>query len=177
MNRSAPPLLAAAIAGRLSLAVPQATTAEAASRAKSKPMSEILEASPAGDWRPAGSGEHASTWRSPAGRVVIELAPEFAPLHADRTSARWCARSISTAWRSSARTTTTWCSGAIPRRTRQEGQAARHAPGPARLEYTAPIAPDKHFTRLPDADGYAPEVGFSNGFPVGHDPKAGAEPG
>jgi len=40
-------------------------------------------------------------------------------------------------------------------------------------EYTAPISADKHFTRLPDFDGYAPEVGFSDGFPVGHDPKSG----
>ena len=32
---------------------------------------------------------------------------------------------------------------------------------------------DVPFTRLPDADGYAPEAGFSNGFPAGRDPKSG----
>jgi peptidylprolyl isomerase len=30
---------------------------------------------------------------------------------------------------------------------------------------------DKHFVRLPDADGYAPQVGHSNGFPAARDPK------
>ncbi|HEY5799319.1 MAG TPA: peptidylprolyl isomerase, partial [Burkholderiaceae bacterium] len=40
-------------------------------------------------------------------------------------------------------------------------------------EFTVPMTNDKHFVRLPDVDGYAPQVGFSNGFPVGRDPKAG----
>jgi len=29
------------------------------------------------------------------------------------------------------------------------------------------------FTRLPDADGYAPEVGFSGAFPAARDPRTG----
>ncbi len=33
-----------------------------------------------------------------------------------------------------------------------------------------PWTPALPFTRLPDVDGYAPAVGFSNGFPVGGDP-------
>jgi peptidylprolyl isomerase len=35
------------------------------------------------------------------------------------------------------------------------------------------MARDLPFTRLPDGDVYAPEVGFSNGLPVARDPKAG----
>jgi peptidylprolyl isomerase len=33
-------------------------------------------------------------------------------------------------------------------------------------EFTRSIDPKLPFTRLPDVDGYAPEVGFSNSFPV-----------
>jgi peptidylprolyl isomerase len=36
-----------------------------------------------------------------------------------------------------------------------------------------PITPALPFVRLPDADGYAPEVGFSEGFPAARDPVAG----
>jgi peptidylprolyl isomerase len=35
------------------------------------------------------------------------------------------------------------------------------------------LANDTHFTRMPDRDGYAPQVGHSNGFPAARDPKAG----
>ncbi len=40
-------------------------------------------------------------------------------------------------------------------------------------EFTVPLKNDTSFTRLPDRDGYAAQVGHSNGFPVGHDPKTG----
>src|SRR5690606_1363251 len=43
------------------------------------------------------------------------------------------------------------------------------------LPYTTPFRSSEGlaFDRLPDADGYAPEVGFSNGFPTGRDPASG----
>ena len=37
-------------------------------------------------------------------------------------------------------------------------------------EFTVAWTPALPFTRLPDVDGYAPAVGFSDGFPVGGDP-------
>jgi peptidylprolyl isomerase len=40
-------------------------------------------------------------------------------------------------------------------------------------EFTVPLHPALPFTRLPDPDGYAPEVGFSQGFPAARDPAAG----
>ena len=40
-------------------------------------------------------------------------------------------------------------------------------------EFTVPMKNDRHFTRLPDRDGYAPQVGHSNGFPSARDPKTG----
>ena len=38
-------------------------------------------------------------------------------------------------------------------------------------EYTRPLDNKLAFTRLPDIDGYAPQVGFSNGFPAARNPK------
>jgi peptidylprolyl isomerase len=40
-------------------------------------------------------------------------------------------------------------------------------------EFVRDMAPNLPFTRLPDGDVYAPEVGFSEGFPVARDPKSG----
>jgi cyclophilin family peptidyl-prolyl cis-trans isomerase len=40
-------------------------------------------------------------------------------------------------------------------------------------EFSIPLKNDKQFTRLPDKDGYAPQVGHSNGFPSARDPKSG----
>ena len=40
-------------------------------------------------------------------------------------------------------------------------------------EFDRPLDAKIPFTRLPDGDAYAPEVGFSNGFPVASDPKTG----
>jgi hypothetical protein len=83
---------------------------------------------------------------------------------------------ISTAWPSCARRTTSWCSGATrtTRTTRPAPVKARKRP--LKAEFTVPMKNDKHFTRLRDVDGYAPQVGHSNGFPVARDPKTG-EPG
>jgi peptidylprolyl isomerase len=40
-------------------------------------------------------------------------------------------------------------------------------------EFTVPMKNDTSFTRLPDRDVYAPQVGHSNGFPSARDPKSG----
>jgi peptidylprolyl isomerase len=47
------------------------------------------------------------------------------------------------------------------------------AEGKLKAEFSRPLGADLPFTVLPDRDGYAPEVGFSNGFPAARDPKAG----
>jgi peptidylprolyl isomerase len=172
-----PALLLAVLAGAISLAFAsdKAPTAEAAKPAKSKPMSEILEASPAGDWRPLDL-QNTYYLEIPAGRVVMELAPDFAPLHADniRTLVREKYFDGLAIIRSHDNYVVQW---GDPNDDDEDKTKKPKSLGTAKTslasEYTAPIAADKHFTRLPDADGYAPEVGFSNGFPVGHDPKSG----
>jgi len=40
-------------------------------------------------------------------------------------------------------------------------------------EFTVPLSNDRQFTRMRDVDGFAPQIGHSNGFPAGRDPKAG----
>jgi peptidylprolyl isomerase len=106
------------------------------------------------------------------GRVVMELAPDFAPLHAQniRTLVREKYFDGLAIIRSHDNYVVQW---GDPEEDEKKAKSLGTAKTSLASEYTAPIAADKHFTRLPDADGYAPEVGFSEGFPVGHDPKTG----
>jgi len=171
MNALRISLLAAALAAAAStLAVAAAQDATEAP-AKTKPMADILAASPKSDWRPLDP-ENTLYMELPAGRVVIELAPAFAPLHAQniRTLVREKYFDGLAIIRSQDNYVVQWGDA-------EEDEAKAKPLGSAKAklasEYTAPITWDKHFTRLPDHDGYAPEVGFSNGFPVGHDPKLG----
>jgi peptidylprolyl isomerase len=172
-------LLAAAIAAATSLATKPVAAAEAAkpaaapaaTPAKTKPMSEILEASPASDWR-RPDPENTLYMEIPGGRVVMELAPAFAPLHYDNIRKLVREHYFDGLWiiRSQDNWVVQW---GDPEEDEAKATPLGSAQKKLASEYTAPIAADKHFTRLPDPDGYAPEVGFSEGFPVGHDPNTG----
>ena len=106
----------------------------------------------------------------PGGRVVIELAPDFAPRHV--ANIRALARA---GWfdgggviRSQDNYVAQWAT-----RSPAEGDEAPSmltAPLAAEFEVSAG---DLRFTPLPDRDVYAEEVGFVDGFPVGRDPAAG----
>ena len=48
-----------------------------------------------------------------------------------------------------------------------------HAKRTLPAEFEQPLDPKLPFTRLPDGDVYASEVGFSGGFPVARDPRTG----
>ena len=129
-------------------------------------MTEVLGASVAADWRPLDP-ESTLYLQLATGRVVIELAPAFAPLHAAnlRALAREHYFDGLAVLRSQDNYVVQW---GDPDGKRPLGKAAATlAP-----EFTVPVR-GLPFTRLPDADGYAPEVGFSNGFPVGRDPRSG----
>jgi peptidylprolyl isomerase len=130
-------------------------------------MAEVLAASQSSDWRKPDA-ENTLYLDLDAGRVVIELAPRFAPEHA--VNIRRLARQG-------------YFDGLATIRSQdnfvvQWGDAeGKRSLGAARAtlppEFTVPLRPDLPFTRLPDPDGYAPEVGFSGGFPAARDPKAG----
>jgi peptidylprolyl isomerase len=139
---------------------------------KRKSAKEIIDAAPASAWRDL---DPANTlyMELPTGRVIIELAPGFAPEHVAniKTMARggfWDGLSI---YRSQDNFVV------------QFGDAdgddkAKAKPFPAGTKQHLPAEftrSDKgvHFDRLPDVDGWAPQVGFVDGMPAAHDPKTG----
>ena len=155
------PLLAAL------LAVAGPTSADTS---KPKSMQELLDASRPSDWR-ALDPANALYLELPAGRVVIELAPGFAPAHVAniRTLAHegyWDGLSIN---RSQDNFVVQWGDPA-------EEDGARKPLGGARAQLPAEFsrgAKGLPFDRLPDVDGWAPQVGFSGGFPAARDPRTG----
>jgi len=51
-------------------------------------------------------------------------------------------------------------------------RALKTAKATLKAEFTVPMKNDTAFTQLPERDGYAPQVGHSNGFPSARDPKS-----
>ena len=134
-----------------------------------KTLAELLAASPAGDWRRLDP-QRVLYMELAAGRVVIELAPDFAPRHVDniRILARAGYFDGLAIVRAQDNYVVQW---ADPEEKRPLGDAKKTlAP-----EFTRPIAGSPPFTRLPDRDTYAPQAGFAAGFPVARDPGSGRE--
>ncbi len=158
------------------LAVPAVNAADskpAAKPAAPPTMAEVLKASKPSDWRPLDP-QNTVYLELPTGRVVIELAPAFAPNHAQNIRALVREGYFDGLFviRSQDNYVAQWGdpSGDDPK-ARPKPIRTGKATVPA--EFTAAISADIPFTRLPDRDGYAPEAGFSNGFHVARDPKGG----
>nr|WP_235893551.1 peptidylprolyl isomerase [Lysobacter lacus] len=134
-------------------------------------MQEIIDASTPGDWRRPDPRDTLYMDLADGHRVVIELAPAFAPQHVAqvRTLARegyWNGLAI---MRSQDNFVVQWGDPEEDATKKKSiGSAKEHLPA----EFTF-AAKDARWTRLPDADGWAPQVGFVNGVPAGHDAKAG----
>jgi peptidylprolyl isomerase len=166
---------AAAHLSRLALAVALAATCATAfagddaakDAAKPKTTKELLDASSPSDWRTPDPG-NVLYMQVPAGRVVIELAPRFAPEHVAniRTLAHehyWDGLSI---YRSQDNFVVQFGDPTEDAAQRKPiGSAKAHLPA----EFTR-AATGLPFDGLPDSDGWAPEVGFSEGFPAARDP-------
>lgn len=135
--------------------------------AKPRTMAEIIAASGPADWRRIDEA-NAIYVELESGRVIIELAPAFAPRHVANIKALARERYYDGVWivRSQDNYVVQW---ADPDGTRGIKTGKRTLPA----EFTRAMAPDLAFTRLPDADGYAPQVGFSNSFPAARDAAAG----
>jgi peptidylprolyl isomerase len=132
----------------------------------SQAFADILKSSAASEWR---QPDPANTLYMDlaAGRVIIELAPQFAPLHAQniRALVREGYFDGLAILRVQDNYVTQWgdADGMRPIRT-----AARTlAP-----EFTLSPADKLAFTVLADGDVYAPEVGFVGGFPAARDRKS-----
>lgn len=137
-----------------------------AAAAKAAPsLAEILAKSPAGDWRPLDN-DNLIYMDLPKGRVVIELAPEFAPNHVANIKALVRAGyfDASAVVREQDNYVAQW---AAP-----EGRAVSGGAKDAlKAEFDRPIGKEG-FVPLPDPDTYAPKVGFAGDFPAARDPKA-----
>lgn len=134
---------------------------------KAKSFTEILASSQPSDWRPLDP-DNTLYLELASGRVVIELAPTFAPRHAAnlKTLVREKYFDGLAFVRSQDNYVVQWADP-VEVGGRSLGTAAASLPP----EFTTPWTPNLPFTRLADRDGYAPQVGFSQGFPVGRDPK------
>lgn len=156
----------------LSLAVAAPASAQDASKAKPRSAKEIIDAAPASAWRTL---DPANTlyMELASGRVIIELAPGFAPEHVANIKAMakggfWDGLSI---YR-------TQDNFVVQFGDADADDKAKAKPLPAGTRQHLPA----EFTRatdgvafdlLPDVDGWAPQVGFIDGFPTAGDPKAG----
>jgi peptidylprolyl isomerase len=133
-------------------------------------MAEILDGSPAAAWRPLDP-ERTLQLELPAGRVVIELAPAFAPNHVAniRALAREGYYDGLAIVRVQDGFVAQWGDPEAGEPAARGMAAGRRTLGP---EFERP-ATGLSFWRLPDGDVYAPEVGFTEGFPAARDPATG----
>ena len=156
-------------AGPIALAVVMLTAPPLLAEPAAPPrtMAEVLAASVPADWRPLDP-QDTLYLQLASGRVVIELAPAFAPGHVAnlKTLVRQKYFDGLAIVRSQDNFVVQWGDAEGKR---SLGEARATLPP----EFTVPLRPDLPFTRLPDPDGFAAEVGFSGGFPAARDPKAG----
>jgi cyclophilin family peptidyl-prolyl cis-trans isomerase len=163
--------LAMATAAAALLACNLAAAAEAKDPPSKPSVSDVVKMSKPSDWRPLDP-ENTLYMEIPSGRVVIEMAPAFAPNHVQNIKV--LVREHYFDGLAINRVQDNWVvQWGDPDEETDHPRPVKNAKATLKAEFTAPIQNDKHFTRLADRDGYAPQVGHSNGFPVGHDPKKG----
>lgn len=129
---------------------------------------EILAGAPADAWQPLDS-EQTLYLDLPQGRVVIRLAEQWAPNTVANIKTLVRARYFD--------------GGAIIRSQENyvvqwgwpEGEAPAMEAARRRIEpeFDRALSPELPFVRLPDPDSYAPETGFSDGWPVARDQRLG----
>jgi cyclophilin family peptidyl-prolyl cis-trans isomerase len=128
-------------------------------------MADILKNSKASDWRELNP-ENTFYVELEKGRVVIELAPQFAPNHVNNIRAL-----VKEGYfdglaivRSQDNYVAQWAD--------MDGtREVKTAKLKLDAEFTVKYGKNFPFMQLSDADGYAPQVGFSNSFAAGRDPK------
>jgi peptidylprolyl isomerase len=130
--------------------------------------SDTIKAAPAAAWREVDPENLLVVELKEGGRVVIELAPAFAPVHV--ANVRAFARGG-------------WWNGSSVYRV-QDNYVAQWGNNEAKVPYPAGVLakPPAEYSRplaglsvrpLGYPDSYAPRAGHSGGWPVGYDPKAG----
>jgi cyclophilin family peptidyl-prolyl cis-trans isomerase len=146
-----------------------AASVGAADLAPRATVADIVKASAPSDWRPLDP-DNTLYMELPGGRVVIELAPDFAPntIANIRALAREQYYDGLAIIRSQDNYVVQWGDP-----DEDHPRPPKKARAKVAAEFTVPLANDKRFVPMAEKDGYAPQVGHSNGFPVGRDPQAG----
>jgi peptidylprolyl isomerase len=133
-----------------------------------KPLTsaDVLAASTPADWRPLDP-QSTLYMELPAGRVIIELAPQFAPHYVANVEA--LAREGYFNGLSVERVQDNY----VVQWGDPEGKKPIHAAQRTLAAEFERSSRGLSFMPLAETDTYAPEVGFSDGFPVALDPKLG----
>jgi peptidylprolyl isomerase len=154
----------------LEAGVLSAQTPTPAAVPKGPTTDSVLAAATASDWR-ALDPENTLYLELASGRVVIEIAPAFAPNHAANVRAlvREGYFDGLTINRVQDNYVAQWGDANEGKDKRAIKQAKATLPG----EFDRAIGPEIPFTPSPDGDIYAAEAGWSLGFPVARDPKSG----
>lgn len=161
--RAQPAIVAVLAAGFVLAFVGAGRAAGAAEKPKTPAVADIIAAAKPAEWREL---DPANTLYLdlPGGRVILELAPAFAPLHV---------ANIRTLVRGG------YFDGLAVIRLQDNFVAQIGDPDDRRLpagaqeklppEYTVPLDVATPFNAIPDRDGYAPSVGFSLSMPAARD--------
>jgi peptidylprolyl isomerase len=156
----------------LAAEAPGGVWAEQPSTASEVPATtaSVLAAATNADWRPLDP-EHTIYLELDAGRIVIELSPEFAPAHVANVKAlaREGYFDGLTINRVQDNYVVQWGDAAGGDRRRPVERAKRTLPA----EFDRAIDPTMPFSPSPDRDVYAAETGWWRGFPVARDPASG----
>jgi len=152
--------------------IPAFAAADTPDKKPYRSAKEIIDAAPASAWRELDP-TNTLYMQLPNGRVVIELAPGFAPNHVANIKALaqggfWDGTSI---YRSQDNFVVQFGDADA-----DDPAKARHFPANAKEKLPAEFTRNSEgvaFDPLPDKDGWAPQVGFADGFPVARDPASG----
>ena len=153
----------------LATMLPALAIADTPAKKPYRSAQQIIDAAPASAWRDL---DPANTlyMQLPNGRVVIELAPGFAPQHVANIKALaeggfWDGTSI---YRAQDNFVVQFGDADA-----DDAAKAKHFPANAKDKLPAEFTRNSEgvaFDKLPDVDGWAPQVGFADGFPVARDP-------
>jgi cyclophilin family peptidyl-prolyl cis-trans isomerase len=159
-------LAAALVAGAAGLCAAPAPEPAKKAPAAAPTTAEVLAASQPSDWRRLDP-QSTVYLELPAGRVIIELAPVFAPNHVANVAALAHEGYFDglNIVRAQDNYVVQW---GDPDGKKPLQKAQRTLPA----EFERPLRA-LSLTRLPDPDTYAPVAGFVDGFPVAADPQAG----
>jgi peptidylprolyl isomerase len=169
--KSASKIIGSVIVALLISACVSVSAAESA-KPKAPITADVLAATKPGDWRSLDP-ENTLYMELAGGRIVIELAPAFAPLHVAnvKTLVREKYFDGLAIMRVQDNYVTQW--GDPDSEKPELARKVQHASKSLPAEFDYALDRKLPFRALPDKDIYAPEVGFSGGFPVARDRRNG----